>query len=93
MLGLTRARALQMSSLRTWAGRLGILAVILLSPIFGSLMLIAAEILIDLLMEAGAIGVYAIAGGAVGWVLFRRMSPHPERVPMSDEAAIAAPPG
>jgi hypothetical protein len=88
-----------MSSLRTWAARLVILTVILLSPIIGSLMLIAAETLIDLLMEAGAIGVCAIAGGAVAWVLLRRMSPHAGRAPRSgpeqvlDEAAIAAPPG
>jgi hypothetical protein len=63
-----------MSSLRTWAGRLGILAVILLSPIFGSLMLIAAEILIDLLMEAGAVPVLSFVTAGAGWFLFRKLS-------------------
>ena len=48
-----------------------IAALILLSPVVAFLMVIAAEVLIDALMEAGMIGVSAVAIGAVGWVQFR----------------------
>jgi nitrate reductase gamma subunit len=54
-------------SLVTWA-------LVLLSPVIAFLMIITAEVLIDLLMEAGVIGVCAIAAGLIGWALFRRMS-------------------
>ena len=51
-----------------------IAGLILLSPIVALLAVIAAEMLIDGLMEAGVTGVSAIAIGAVGWVQFRRIS-------------------
>jgi hypothetical protein len=69
----------------------------LLSPVLAFLMLIVAEMEIDLLMEAGTSADCTIAAGAIGWVLFRKYGAQPE-VPQSvaeeapDEAAIAAPP-
>jgi hypothetical protein len=62
------------------------------------LIVIAAEMQIDLLMEAGTAADCTIAAGAIGWVLFRRLSPHREvaaqsgQEQRSDEPAFAAPP-
>jgi uncharacterized membrane protein len=83
-----------MSSLRTCAAQSVITAVLLFSPALAFLMAIAAEILIDLLVEAGAPAILdLVAVGAIGWVLFRKMSPRPKGAPLSadDEPAIAAP--
>jgi len=61
-----------MSSLRSWVAWSVVAGVLLVSPVLAFLMIIAAELLIDGLMEAGLNGVCAIAVGAVGWVLFPR---------------------
>jgi hypothetical protein len=62
-----------MRSVRNWGVGSGIAALILLGPIVAFLMVIAAEVLIDGLMEAGVTGMSAIAIGAIGWVQFRRI--------------------
>jgi hypothetical protein len=86
-----------MSSVRNWVTGLAIAALILLSPILAFLMVIVAEMQIDLLMEAGTAADCTIAAGAIGWVLFRKYRAQSE-APYSglerepDEAAIAAPP-
>ena len=87
-----------MISLRTCAAWSVITAVLLFSPALAFLMAIAAEILIDLLVEAGAPAILdLVAVGAIGWVLFRKMSPWPKGAPLFaddeealDEPAIAA---
>ena len=62
------------------------------------LIVIAAEMLIDALMEAGVAADCAVAAGAIGWVLFRRMlshldeAPHWEPEDELDDATIAVPP-
>jgi len=87
-----------MPSLRTWVGWSVVAAVLLVSPVLAFLMIIAAEMLIDLLMEAGTTAVSAIAIGAIGWVLFRRFWQPPGEKPQSapgvvlDEGAIPTPP-
>ena len=87
-----------MPSLRTWVGWSVVAAVLLVSPVLAFLMIIAAEMLIDLLMEAWTTAVCAIAVGGVGWALFRRFwqpsgeKPQSEPGVVSDEGAIAAPP-
>jgi hypothetical protein len=87
-----------MSIVRNWAGGLAIAALILLSPIVAFLIVIMAEIQIDLLIEAGTAADCTIAAGAIGWALFHRRSLHSEIPAQSepegepDEAAIAAPP-
>jgi hypothetical protein len=81
-----------------WAVASVIVGLTLLSPIFAFLMVISAEILIDLLIEAGTTAVCAVAVGAVGWVLFRKISSQSDAVVPSqlkhepDEGAIAVPP-
>jgi hypothetical protein len=87
-----------MDSLPTWAAWSVISAVLLLSPALAFLIVVAVEILIDLLMEVGATADCTIAAGAIGWALFRKRSAHPELAPQTgpeqkpDEAALAAPP-
>ena len=87
-----------MPSLRTWVGWSVVAAVLLVSPVLAFLLIIATEMLMDLLMEAGTTAVSAIAIGGVGWVLFRRFWQPSGEKPQSrpgvvlDEGAIAAPP-
>ena len=83
-----------MGSVRNWAAGSAIIALILLSPIVAFLVVIAAEMLIDLVMEVGVPVVCAVAAAVIGWVLFRRMSSVPELAhqlePETDVTAIAA---
>ena len=83
-----------MGSVRNWAAGSAIVALILLTPIVAFLVVIAAEMLINLVMEVGVPVVCAIAAAVIGWVLFRRMSSDPELAhqsePETDETAIAA---
>jgi len=87
-----------MSSLRTWVAWSVIAAVLLASPVLAFLMIIAAEMVIDLLMEAGTTAVCTIAVGAVGWLLVRRFWRPSDSAAqagpgvVSDETAIAARP-
>ena len=85
-----------MGSVRNWAAGSAIVALILLSPIVAFLVVIAAEMLIDLLMEVGVPVVCVVAAAVIGWVLFRRMSSDPELAhqsePETEETAIAAQP-
>ena len=47
---------------------------VLLSPVMAFLMAIAVEILVGLLVEAGALALPALlATGAIGWPLFRKL--------------------
>jgi hypothetical protein len=55
-----------------------IAALILFSPVIAFLMVIVAEMQIDLLMESGTIADCAIAVGAIGWLLCRKFWPQPE---------------
>lgn len=71
---------------------LAVAALILLSPVAAFLLVIAAEILIDVVLAVGLPAVCAIAAAVMGWVLFRRMSSDPELAyqsePETDETAI-----
>ena len=62
-----------MNSIRYWTVGSVIAALILLSPVVAFSTVIAAEALIDGLMEAGVTGASAIAIGAIGWVQLRRI--------------------
>ena len=65
-----------MKSVRYWILASAIAALILLSPIVAYLMLLAAEILIDVLMEAGTRAVLTLLMiGALGWLVSRKQSP------------------
>ena len=79
-----------MSSLRTWAAGSVITAVLLFSPALAFLLVMAVEILIDLLTEVGAPAPLAVAAGAFGYFLLRNMSPRPKVAPLyaGDEDAL-----
>jgi hypothetical protein len=87
-----------MRNLRTWVAWSIAAGVLLVSPVLAFLMVMAAEIAVDGLMEAGVIGVSATAIGAVGCVLFRRIL-RSEALRQSGSTGvceappIAAPPG
>jgi len=87
-----------MNCIRYWIVASVIAGLILLSPIVALLTVIAAEMLIDGLMETGVTGVFAIAIGSVGWVQFRRIW-RSEMVQLSgskevcEAPPIAGPPG
>lgn len=63
-----------MRHLPTWAPLSIIMVAVLLSPVLAFLTAIAVEILIALLVEAGAPVLPAlVATGAIGWALFRKL--------------------
>ena len=65
-----------MKSVRYWTLASVIAGLILLSPIVVFLMLIAAEIVIDLVMEVGTRAVLTLLMvGALGWLVSRKQSP------------------
>jgi len=75
-----------------------IAALILLSPVVAFVMVIAAEMLIDLLMVGGKSAVFAVAAGGIGLILSRKFWRRPEVVRQSapelvpGETSIAAAP-
>jgi hypothetical protein len=87
-----------MRNLRTcvaWSIAAGVL---LLSPVFAFLMVMAAEMAVDGLMEAGVTEMCAIAIGVVGCMLFRRIlgseiARQPGSKELYEAPPIAAPPG
>ena len=89
-----------MSSLRTWVAWSVIAAAPLVSPVVALLTVIAAEALIDLMVEVGAPAIVAfITAGSLGWALFRKVSARlavarqPEPNGLWDAPPIAAPRG
>jgi predicted lysophospholipase L1 biosynthesis ABC-type transport system permease subunit len=73
-----------------------ITALILLSPVVAFLMVIAAEMLIDLLMVGGTSAACVVAAGSIGLVLSRKLWRRPEVVHQPElvpgETSIAAAP-
>jgi predicted signal transduction protein with EAL and GGDEF domain len=84
------------SSVWNWTAGLAVAAFILLSPVVAFLVVVAAEILIDVALAVGVPAVCAVAAAMIGCVLFRRMSSDPELAhqsePDTDETAIIAKP-
>ena len=84
--------------IRNYAFGSVITALVLLSPVVAFLMVIAAEMLIDLLMVGGTSAVCAVAAGGIGLVLSRKFWRRPEVVHQSKpelvpgEMSIAAAP-
>jgi len=61
-----------MRNFRNWASGLGMAALILLAPIIGFAVVVAAEMLTDLVAKIGGPAVWPVAAAAVGWVLLRK---------------------
>jgi hypothetical protein len=72
-----------MRHLPTWAPLSIITVAVLLSPVLAFLTAIAVEILIGLLVEAGApVLPTLVATGTIGWALFRKLRRRPEAIPI-----------
>ena len=70
-------------NLPPWAPLSIIALAVLLSPVVALLMAIAVEILIGLLVEAGALALPAfLATAAIGWPLFRKLRRRPAVAPI-----------
>jgi hypothetical protein len=84
--------------IRNYAVGSMITALILLGPVVTFLMVIAAQILIDLLMVGGISAVCAVVAGSIGLVMSRKFWRRPEVVDQAEpelvpgETSIAAAP-
>ena len=61
-----------MSNVRNWASGLLLAALILLAPIIGFAVVVAAEMLTDLVARIGTPAVWPLATAAMGLVLLRK---------------------
>ena len=59
-----------MSNIRNWASGVLVAALILLGPVIAFVMIVTAEMVIDLVTRLGA--TWPLAAVAVGWVLLRK---------------------
>ena len=72
-----------MRNLPSWAPLSIIAVAVLLTPVMAFLMAIAVEILVGLLVEAGALALpVLVAIGAIGWPLFRKLRRRPGVTPI-----------
>ena len=76
-----------MRNLPTWAPLSIITVAVLLSPVLAFLTAIAVEILIGLLVEAGAPVLPALV--ATGWLLFRKLRRRPGPPPATQGARLS----
>jgi predicted DNA repair protein MutK len=74
--------------IRNYAFGSVITALILLSPVVAFLMVIAAEMLTDLLMVGGTRAIFAVAAGSIGLVLSRRFWRRAEAVPQPEPEVV-----
>jgi hypothetical protein len=76
-----------MSNIRNWASSFIVAALILLAPIIGFAVVVAAEMLTDLLAKVGGTAVWPVAAGAVGVVLLRKYGWQPRTSQLRSEGA------
>jgi hypothetical protein len=75
------------SNFRNSASSLLFAALILLAPIIGFAVVVAAEMLTDLLAKLGPPVVWPVAAGALGWVLLRKYGWQPRISQFRSEGA------
>jgi hypothetical protein len=61
-----------MSNVRNWTSSFIVAALILLAPIIAFVVVVAAEVLTDLVAKVGGTAVWPVVAGAMGWVLLRK---------------------
>jgi hypothetical protein len=76
-----------MSNVRNWAVGSAITALILLGPILAFFVIIAAEMLTDMLTKEGVTTLYIFAAGAIVWGLIRKYGPQPGGSQLGSEEA------
>ena len=74
-----------MSNVRNWASCLLLAALILLAPVIGFAVIVAAEMLTDLLAKLGRPVVWPVAAAAVGLVLLRKYGWQPRTPQLRSE--------
>jgi hypothetical protein len=74
-----------MGNLSNWAVGSSIIVLILLGPIIAFFVVIAAEMLTDVLTKEGMTAVCIVAAGAIGWRLFRPYRAQPDRSKLRSE--------
>ena len=75
-----------MSNLRNWALGLAIMALLLLGPVMAVFVVLAAEMLSDLMTTGGVTAVSILAAGVIGWALVRKHRPQPDGSQLGEEA-------
>ena len=76
-----------MRNLRYWASGVLVAALILLGPIIAFGVIVAAEMLTDVVTRASATVIWPVVAGAVGWVLLRKYAGQPHRPQLKSEGA------
>ena len=76
-----------MNDIRNWASGVLVAALILVGPIIAVLVVISAEMLIDVVTRAGATVFWPVVAGAVAWVLFRKFEGQSHRPQLRSEGA------
>ena len=76
-----------MSNVRNWASSFIVAALILLAPVIAFVVLVAAEMLTDLVAKVGGTAVWPVAAGVMGWVLLRRYGGQPHTSQLGSEGA------
>jgi len=76
-----------MSNLRYWASGVLVAALTLLGPILAFVLVVAAEMLMDLVANAGATVIWPVVVGAMTWVLLRKFGGQPHRPQWRSERA------
>jgi hypothetical protein len=74
-----------MGNLPNWAVGSSTIVLILLGPIIAFFVVIAAEMLTDVLTKEGTTAVCIVAAGAIGWRLFRPYRAQPDRSKLGSE--------
>ena len=67
-----------MSNLRNWAMGSAIFGLLLIGPVIALLVVIAGEMLTDVLTQAGVTAVSFVAAGAIAWALLFKHRPQPD---------------
>jgi hypothetical protein len=75
-----------MGNVRNWASSIITAALILLAPVIGFAVVVAAEMMTDLVAKMGATAVWP-AAGVMGWVLLRKFGGQPRTSQLGSEGA------
>jgi hypothetical protein len=76
-----------MSNLPNWALGSAVVALLLLGPILTFLVVLGAEMLVDVLTTPEVTPVCIVAAGAICWGIFRAYSPQPRGSQLGSEEA------
>jgi hypothetical protein len=76
-----------MSNVRNWASAAVVAGLVLLAPIIAFVVVIAVEMLGDLMARAGAPAIWPVVAGAMAWVLLRKFGGQPHASRLGSEGA------